>query len=168
MEMEKLLKKKLLRDVGWIMYKVKKGTTLIESILCIALIMIITAILANIFISVNNIFIRCEESEMAENDINDLFINIERFLNEEGVQKINSKDNKLIIYKGTLDKEYEKEVINKEADKIIIKYYDIRDFEYYNTYNTLAKKIDKFDIKRKGKILYITVSKGGKEYVKAL
>ena len=150
------------------MYKFEKGMTIIECMVWISLMMIITSILAKLFINVNYIFAKCEEEQINESDINDLFINIERFLSEDGVQKIDFTNNSLVICKGTKDKTFKKEVISKQENEIIIKYYDITDFEDYNARNTLAKNIDDLKIIKKEKLLYITVLKGGKEYIKVL
>ena len=50
----------------------------------------------------------------------------------------------------------------------MIKYYDIRNFEDFNARNTLALEIEEFEIKIKGKLIYLSLKKGGEEYIKCL
>ena len=150
------------------MYKKKKGIILLECIIYISLSLILTCILVKILLNTDYMYIKTMKNETISSDINDFFVNVERFVNEEDVKKVEVSNNVLIIYKGTLEKDFQKEEIFKDDSKIMIKYYDIRNFEDFNARNTLALGVEEFEIKIKGKLIYLSLKKGGEEYIKCL
>lgn len=150
------------------MLKVKKGVSLIECVTYMAVLIILSCILIKIIINTDYLYTKTIQAYSRQSDVEDVFANIERFINEEDVSKIEVKNNNIIIYKGNLKKNFQKEEIFKDNDKLIIKYYDIRNFEDYNTRNTLGIKIQEFKVNVKGKLIYIMIKKGGKEYIKCL
>lgn len=150
------------------MYKKKKGIILLECIIYISLSLILTCILVKILLNTDYMYIKTMKNETISSDINDFFVNVERFVNEEDVKKVEVSNNVLIIYKGTSEKDFQKEEIFKDDSKIMIKYYDIRNFEDFNARNTLALGVEEFEIKIKGKLIYLSLKKGGEEYIKCL
>lgn len=150
------------------MYKKKKGIILLECIIYISLSLILICILVKILLNTDYMYIKTMKNETISSDINDFFINVERFVNEEDVKKVEVSNNVLIIYKGTSEKDFQKEEIFKDDSKIMIKYYDIRNFEDFNARNTLALGVEEFEIKIKGKLIYLSLKKGGEEYIKCL
>lgn len=150
------------------MYKKKKGIMLLECIIYISLSLILTCILVKILLNTDYMYIKTMKNKTISSDIKDFFVNVERFANEEDVKKIEVSNNVLIIYKGTSEKNFQKEEIFKDDSKIMIKYYDIRNFEDFNARNTLALEIEEFEIKTKGKLIYLSLKKGGEEYIKCL
>lgn len=150
------------------MYKKKKGIILLECIIYISLSLILTCILVKILLNTDYMYIKTMKNETISSDIKDFFVNVERFINEEDVKKVEVSNNVLIIYKGTSEKDFQKEEIFKDDSKIMIKYYDIRNFEDFNARNTLALGVEEFEIKIKGKLIYLSLKKGGEEYIKCL
>lgn len=150
------------------MYKKKKGIILLECIIYISLSLILTCILVKILLNTDYMYIKTMKNETISSDIKDFFVNVERFVNEEDVKKVEVSNNVLIIYKGTSEKDFQKEEIFKDDSKIMIKYYDIRNFEDFNARNTLALGVEEFEIKIKGKLIYLSLKKGGEEYIKCL
>lgn len=150
------------------MYKKKRGAALLECTIYIFLCVILSAILVRIILNIDYLYLKSINENINESDINDFFINVERFLNEDEVQKVEVINNTLIIYKGNSEKNFQKEEIYKEGNKVMVKYYDIRNFEDYNTRNTLGKDIENFRLKIKGKMIYLFIKKGGKTYIKCL
>ncbi len=150
------------------MYKKKKGIILLECIIYISLSLILTCILVKILLNTDYMYIKTMKNETISSDIKGFFVNVERFVNEEDVKKVEVSNNVLIIYKGTSEKDFQKEEIFKDDSKIMIKYYDIRNFEDFNARNTLALGVEEFEIKIKGKLIYLSLKKGGEEYIKCL
>ncbi len=150
------------------MCKKRKGITLIECITYIGVSVILGCILVKVIINTDYLYLKMVQIYNRKSDVDNVLMNMERFLNEEDVNKIEVKDNKIIILKGNEDKNFKKEEIFKDGSKLVIKYYDIRNFEDYNTRNTLGLEVEDFKVNVKGKLIYISLKKGGKEYIKCL
>lgn len=150
------------------MYKARKAVTLLECIAYIGLLAILSLILVKNIINTDNFYMKTRKIYSDKNDIDNLFMNIERFMDEEDVKSIDVENNMLIIYKGNSEKIFEKQEIFKKGNKILIKHYDIRNFEDYNTYNTLDLEVDDFKVKVKKKLIYLIIEKGGRKYIKCL
>lgn len=150
------------------MYKRKKGMTLIECVTYMGVLVILSCVLIKIIMNTDHLYMKTIQTYSRQSDVENIFTNIERFINEEDVNKIEVRNNNIIIYKGNSKKNFKKEEIFKDNDKLMIKYYDIRNFEDYNTRNTLGLKIQEFKVNVKGKLIYIIIKKGGKEYIKCL
>lgn len=150
------------------MYKKNRGFTLIECIVYMFLSVLIMAMGFKLLVTVTNVFFDTVNMGLDLNSINEGFLDIDRFLRDNKVQKIESDENKLVIYKGDNKNICEIQEISKLDNNLVIKYFDIRNLSKYTTRNTIVSNISDFKVKTKGKIIYLTVKKGGNEYKRCI
>ncbi|MBD7910029.1 MULTISPECIES: prepilin-type N-terminal cleavage/methylation domain-containing protein [Clostridium] len=150
------------------MFRKNNGFTLIECVVYMFLSMLIMIIGFKLLVTCTSVYFETVKKSLGLNSIDGSFLDIDRFLRDTGVQKISSEDNKIIIYRGDKSNIFEIQEILKFENNLIIKYYDIRNFNRYTTRNTIISNIDDFKVKIKGRLIYINISKGGTEYRKCL
>lgn len=150
------------------MYKKNKGFTLIECIVYMFLSVLIMAIGFKILVTSTNAFFKTVNMSLDLNSINEGFLDLDRFLNDNEVQRVTSDENKIIIYKGNEKSIYEMQEISRLENNLVIKYFDIRNLDKYTTRNTIISNISNFHVKNKGRIMYVTIEKGGNEYKRCI
>lgn len=98
------------------------------------------------------------EEEGGMYDINDVI----------DVNHIEIEDNKLILDNVTNDYFNRRKIMELENNKLILKYYEAGNFAELKNKTILAEGIDKFNVQKKGRLIYISFMKGGKLYNKCI
>lgn len=156
------------------MFKKKRGFTLIECIIYIFIGTIITSISLKILVDTSIVYKNLVESSEETNNVESALVNLERLLRNETIERINSTNDTVEILKISKNKNktgkvyYEKEELIKEGKNLIIKYYDLINTPDYKMKNVLLENINDFKVYKKGRLRYLVIIKGNKEYIKCL
>ena len=151
------------------MYRKSKGFTLLEIVIYMGLSLIICLIGYKLVMQVKNIYLKSIEESLSLSSVEEAFITIDKFAREVEVIDISNTNNKLVINKGYYtDDSYEKRIIEESEGNLLIKYYDSKDKLDYKGKSTLITNISNFNVISKGKLIFITLKKGGVTYTKCL
>ena len=153
----------------------KKGFTLIECIIYMFIGTIIVSISLKILINTSISYKKLVNNLEDMNTVENTFINLERLFKDETIKKIIvSGDDKVEIYKRNEERynidqiPYEKAEIIKLKNNLVINYYEFFTEYKLQAKNVLIENIDDFKILRKGKLRYLIITKGGREYARCI
>lgn len=151
-------------------YKKKKGTTLIEIVVFITISIILVTISSSVLINTRKIYKSTLSENNTLNEIEDLFINIDNILKINGVFNIEVIGDSIEV---TYIDEYSNiKMIKKilmNTNVLIVKTYKYSDDSRTSTStNSLYSGLESYNVvKRKG-LIFISIVKEGREYIKCL
>lgn len=150
----------------------KRGYTLIEVVIYLALSILITTLLFEIFFSINNIFLKCLNRSNNLNSIENTFISIYDISRDPRVVKMEKKNESLKIYYSTeINNNYEVKHIKKNDKDLVVEYYQYKngvDITSERRSEKLMLNIDDFKVYKKKNVIYIKVIKDSDEYIKSI
>lgn len=147
----------------------KKGFTLIELIIYLAVSLTIVLILSDIFIAFYKSFNRNINKDRNINSIENGLVAIKDMVMDSRVIFKESNKNSLLIYQKFKDF-YWVQSIYKKDNNLIVEYSE----QYFNNVSirkgrqTVIKNINNFYVYEKGNLLYVKIIKEGEEYIVSL
>lgn len=144
----------------------KKGFTLIEMIIYLAVSLLIILILSDIFIISYKSFNKNIKKDRYINSIENGIIAIKDMSMDSRVIFKEKNNNSLVLYQKFKDF-YCVQSIYKKNNQLIVEYserYDNGNYEI-KAEETIIKNIDNFYVYKKENLLYIKIIKEGKEYI---
>ena len=143
-----------------------KGFTIIECIAYLSISLMIVSIGVKLLMDSKKIFYMGIKENMSLNSIEEAFHMID-VMKIDNFDEINGDvfKNKVIFYKNS---SLEKNELCKDNDNLIIKYYNATSYSRPVSKNLLLSNIENFEVKKKGKLIYIKIKKNGEEYVKCI
>lgn len=147
----------------------KKGFTLIELIIYLAVSLTIVLILSDIFIVFYKSFNRNINKDRNINSIENGLVAIKDMVMDSRVIFKESDKNSLLIYQKFKDF-YWVQSIYKKDNNLIVEYSE----QYFNNVSirkgrqTIIKNINNFYVYEKGNLLYVKIIKEGEEYIVSL
>lgn len=147
----------------------KKGFTLIELIIYLAVSLTIIFILSDIFIAFYKSFNRNINKDRNINSIENGLVAIKDMVMDSRVIFKESNKNSLLIYQKFKDF-YWVQSIYKKDNNLIVEYSE----QYFNNVSirkgrqTVIKNINNFYVYEKGNLLYVKIIKEGEEYIVSL
>jgi hypothetical protein len=141
------------------------GFTIIESLVYIFLTTIILVEGINLYVSMYESYIEARELTIKYNDLQNFYINLDNIISEGNLEQIIIDEKSIIFCKD--DKLYNlNKTIKSNEGKIVVKYMRSNVTE---TINTMLKDIDRFEVKKKGKLIYLIIyDKEGKEFIRCI
>lgn len=150
----------------------KKGYTLVEVVVYLALSVLITTLVFQIFLGINNIFLKCLNRSNALNTVENTFISIYDIARDPRVVKMEKKNESLKIYYSTeINNTYDVKDIKKNNKDLVVEYYQNKDgvdVILERRSEKLMLNINDFKVYKKENIIYIKVIKDGDEYIKSI
>lgn len=141
------------------------GFTIIESLVYIFLTTIILVEGINLYISMYKSYIEARELTIKYNDLQSFYINLDNIISEGNLEQIIIDDKSIIFSKDDKSNNLNK-IIKSNEGKIVVKYMRSNVTE---TINTMLKDIDRFEVKKKGKLIYLIIyDKEGKEFIRCI
>jgi competence protein ComGF len=145
--------------------RVRKGFTIIESLVYILLTTLILVIGINLFVLIYTSYLEEVQLTIKYNNCQNFFINLDNVICEGGIEEITVNNNQVLFSKGDKVSNSDK-IIKSYGGKIFIKYIK---FNVTQTINTMLEDIDTLEVKKKGKLIYFIVhDKEGKEFVRCI
>ena len=147
----------------------KKGFTLIELIIYLAVSLTIILILSDIFIVFYKSFNKNINKDSTINSIENGLVAIKDMVMDSRVVFKENKKNSLLIYQKFKDFYWVQSIYKKDSN-LIVEYSE----QYFNSVSiikgrqTIIKNINKFYVYKKGNLLYIKIIKEGQEYIVSL
>ena len=146
-------------------YKKKLGFTIIESLVYIFLTTIILVEGISLYVLMYKSYIETKGINVKYNNYQNFYINFDNIISEGNIEKIAVNDNSIIFSKDDKSENLNK-IIKANQGKIMVKY--IR-YGTTETINTMLEDIDKFEVKTKGKLIYLIIyDKEGKEFIRCI
>lgn len=124
----------------------KKGFTLIELIIVLAIASMISAIEIKSLAKCNKVYKNSMKELKNELNINEALIFIDSKINDYSICNVNNNEIVVINNSG------EKEIIRKRDDKLIICY-----CKYFNKYNTISNGIKEFKVYRRKNVIIVNI-----------
>ena len=151
-------------------FKKKRGFTLVEAIVYIAIYTIISSIGIIILLNTRNIYYNTIDKRLASNSVNEAFITIDNIRKDSNEVLIDENSNTVSFKKKVNQTDFLLKIIQVEKQSVIIKYYTASSGNslFYDTKNEIISDIDSFNVLQKGKLIYIKVSKKGREFIMCL
>ncbi len=150
----------------------KKGYTLIEIVVYLSLSLLITTLVFEIFIGVNNIFLKCLNRSNNLNIVENTFISIYDIARDPRVVKMEKENESLKIYYSTeINNTYEVKHIKKNNKDLVVEYYQNKDgidIILGRVSEKLMLNINDFKVYEKENVIYIKVIKDSDEYIKSI
>lgn len=141
------------------------GFTIIESLVYIFLTTIILVEGINLYVSMYESYIEARELTIKYNDLQNFYINLDNIISEGNLEQIIIDDKSIIFSKDDKSNNLNK-IIKSNGGKIVVKYMRSNVTE---TINTMLKDIDRFEVKKKGKLIYLIIyDKEGKEFIRCI
>lgn len=145
--------------------KKRFGFTIIESLVYIFLTTIILVEGINIYVLIYKSYIEARELTIKYNDLQNFYINLDNIISEGNLEQIIIDDKSIIFSKDDKSNNLHK-IIKANEGKIIVKYMRA---DVTETINTMLKDIDRFEVKIKGKLIYLIIyDKEGKEFIRCI
>ena len=145
--------------------KKNSGFTIIESLVYIFLTTIILVEGINLYISMYKSYIETRELTIKYNDYQNFYINLDNIISEGNLKQIIVDGNSVIFSKDDKSNNLNK-IIKSSEGKIVVKYMRA---DVTETINTMLKDIDRFEVKKKGKLTYLIIyDKEGKEFIRCI
>lgn len=151
-------------------FKKKRGFTMIEAIVYIAIYTIISSIGIIILLNTRNIYYNTIDKKLASNSVNEAFITIDNIRKDSNEVLIDENSNTVSFKKKVNQTDFLLKILQVEKQSVIIKYYTASSGNslFYDTKNEIISDIDSFNVLQKGKLIYIKVSKKGREFIMCL
>lgn len=148
----------------------KRGFTMIEAIVYIAIYTIISALGLIILLNTRNIYYNTMDKRLASNSVNEAFITIDNVCKDSTEVSIDKNSNTVSFKKKVNQTDFLLKILQVENQSVIIKYYTASSGNtlFYDTKNEIIADIDSFNVLQKGKLIYIKVSKRGREFIMCL
>ena len=145
--------------------KKSSGFTIVESLAYIFLTTIILVEGMNLYVSMYKSYIEARALTIKYNDCQNFYINLDTIISEGNLEEIIVDNNSLLFSKDDKSNGLNK-IIKSSEGKIVVKY--MRS-EVTETIKTMLKDIDRFEVKRKGKLIYLMIyDKEGKEFIRCI
>lgn len=147
----------------------KKGFTLLEILLYMSISLVILLIVTVVLKDIKQIYFKGIDKSINVNKIVEGFMIIDKLAKEDELIKVDMNSDSIKFYYtdeiGTLVKE-----IKKDGNKLIIKYYKKQGETYYSygSPNDIIAGIEEFIVKKKGKLIYLSIKKEGELYIKCI
>lgn len=138
---------------GWMKYKKKKAFTIIESIIYIFLSVIILAEGINMFIHMYKSYVEVRMKSIRSNEYKNFSINLNNIISEGSVDEIAAGEDYITICKSDYDGKMKKTI--KVYDEKIVAVYSEGD--KILTYNTMLYDVEKMEVNKKNKLIYINI-----------
>ena len=143
----------------------KRGFTIIESLVYIFLTTLILVQGINLFVLMYKSYIETAKLTIKYNNCQNFYINLDNIISEGGIDQIIVDDNYILFSKDIKSNNLEK-IIKSYEGKIVVKYVRAN---VTQTINTMLEDIDDFEIKKKGKLIYLIIhDKDGKEFIRCI
>lgn len=150
------------KNLNW---KKRFGFTIIESLVYIFLTTIILVEGINIYVLMYKSYIEDREVTVKYNDLQNFYINLDNIISEGNLEQIIIDDKSVIFSKDDKSNNLNK-IIKSYEGKIVVKYMRGKVTE---TINTMLEGIDRFEVKEKGKLIYLIIyDKDGKEFIRCI
>lgn len=151
-------------------FKNRRGFTMIEAIVYIAIYMIISSLGIIILLNTRNIYYNTIDKRLASNSVNEAFITIDNVRKDSTEVSIDENSNTVSFKKKVNQTDFLLKILQVEKQSVIIKYYTASSGNslFYDTKNEIISDIDSFNVLQKGKLIYIKVSKRGREFIMCL
>lgn len=151
-------------------FKNKRGFTLVEAIVYIAIYTIISSLGIIILLNTRNIYYNTIDKRLASNSVNEAFITIDNVRKDSTEVSIDENSNTVSFKKKVNQTDFLLKILQVEKQSVIIKYYTASSGNslFYDTKNEIISDIDSFNVLQKGKLIYIKVSKRGREFIMCL
>ena len=158
----------------------KKGSTLIELLLYMSLSLVISLIGMKILLDTRQVYYKNLDESLNSNHISEGFIRIEEITKEEDKDKILERievlPDSIKFYCNDYElKEAPKGKIIKELmkinDELVFVYHKKVNEDYIRLptpINTIMDNIEEFHVIKKGKLVYISVKRGGEVFIKCI
>lgn len=141
------------------------GFTIIESLVYIFMTTIILVEGISLYVSMYESYIETRELTIKYNDLQNFYINLDNIISEGNLEQIIINDNSIIFSKDDKSNNLNK-IIKSNEGKVVVKY--MRS-DVTETLNTMLKDIDRFEVKKKGKLIYLIIyDKDGKEFIRCI
>jgi hypothetical protein len=146
-------------------YKKKNGFTIIESLAYIFLTTIILAEGINLYVSFFKSYIEDVNISIKYDKCQDFFIDLDNIISKGCFENVIVDNNSIKLLKDSRVQDSDK-IIKSYNGKIVVKYVN---GNVTKTINTIIEDIDNFEVKKKGKLIYLVVKdKEGKEFIKCI
>lgn len=151
-------------------FKKKRGFTIVEAIVYIAIYTIISSLGIIILLNTRNIYYNTIDKRLASNSVNEAFITIDNVRKDSTEVSIDENNNTVSFKKKVNQTDFLLKILQVEKQSVIIKYYTASSGNslFYDTKNEIISDIDSFNVLQKGKLIYIKVSKRGREFIMCL
>ena len=151
-------------------FKNRRGFTMIEAIVYIAIYTIISSLGIIILLNTRNIYYNTIDKRLASNSVNEAFITIDNVRKDSTEVSIDENSNTVSFKKKVNQTDFLLKILQVEKQSVIIKYYTASSGNslFYDTKNEIISDIDYFNVLQKGKLIYIKVSKRGREFIMCL
>ncbi|OOM81007.1 hypothetical protein CLPUN_11670 [Clostridium puniceum] len=141
------------------------GFTIIESLVYIFLTTIILVEGINLYVSMYKSYIEARALTIKYNDYQNFYINFDTIISEGNLEQIIVDDKSILFSKDDKSNNLNK-IIKSSEGKIVVKYMR---FDVTEAINTMLKDIDRFEVKRKGKLVYLIIyDKEGEEFIRCI
>lgn len=145
--------------------KKMSGFTIIESLVYVFLTTLILSQGINIYVSQYKDYVEKERLAIKYNNYQNFFIGLDDIIAEGDLEKIIVDDNCIIFSKNEKTDNLDKKIQANQGN-IFVKYMRENSTE---TINVMLEGVDNFEVKRKGKLIYIIVrDKEGEEFIKCI
>lgn len=145
--------------------KKKYGFTIIESLVYIFLTTIILVEGISLYVSMYKSYLETKALTIKYNNYQNFYINLDNIISEGNVEKIIVNNDNIIFSKDDKSKKLNK-IIKANEGKIVVKYLRNGATE---TINTMLEGVDRFEVKIKGKLIYLIIyDKEGKEFIRCI
>lgn len=145
--------------------KKSSGFTIIESLVYIFLTTIILVEGISLYVSMYESYIDARELTIKYNDLQNFYIYLDNIISEGNLEQIIIDDNSIIFSKDDKSNNLNK-IIKSYEGKVVVKY---TRSDVTETLNTMLKDIDRFEVKKKGKLIYLIIyDKDGKEFIRCI
>lgn len=145
--------------------KKKYGFTIIESLVYIFLTTIILVEGISLYVTMYKSYLETKEVSIKYNNYQNFYINLDNIISEGNVEDITVNNDNIILSKNDKSENLNK-IIKANEGKIVVKYLRNGATE---TINTMLAGVDKFEVKTKGKLIYLIIyDKEGKEFIRCI
>lgn len=145
------------------MSKYKKGYTLIELVVVMAIILIIGTIVINLGFYSTSHYLNVSNEIISIDNFDNAMLNIDMMCNKSTILSIEcnerselGKGNNIII-KYSDDEESTKKVIYLSGDRLLVNTVVKKDKETTEGSNVVLRDVEKFEVLKKGKLIYYTI-----------
>ena len=145
----------------------KKGFILLEDVAYLTIYLMIVSMGCKLLLEVKNIYYESIKENMNMNCIEEAFHMID-VMKIEDFDEVYRENNKIIFFRKISSNVWEKNKISEFNNNLVIEYYDIKNSNRPSNRNTILTKIDNFEVKKKGKLIYLTVERKGEKFTKCL
>jgi hypothetical protein len=146
-------------------HKKKYGFTIIESLVYIFLTTIILVEGISLYVSMYKSYMENKAITIKYNNYQNFYINLDNIISEGNIEGITANNDNIIFSKDLKSENLIKEIKANEGE-IGVKYLRNGATE---TINTMLAGVDRFEVKTKGKLIYLIIyDEDGKEFIRCI